>query len=375
MLRKRFYDAVRDTDFDSPPHDGEPKPKRRLTISSLLSSTSPTCIVCWEPTPSTFTTDNYLPLHNCLFSCSDCCSVTCASCVVAYVQACVNDRSLLPIRCPLPTCRSVIPLDVLHNIVPDYLIQILHGRDVLALQDAIQLSDAPSSQNPSCRHQDSHEQSLPVAEDCLSQKDAPGNDVNSGDSDSTFLALAREQKWQTCPDCRMIVERSSGCPHMVCLCGAEFCYNCGERWSSTGFGCPRRCGLPAEDPDHLLHALPETFDALRENIWRRFTALYETFRTQLEIANHSTFLPDSHGEQQHASLQSILTTQSFTTSNANVCTIQDSVESTDALTLTGTCDPQTENSLHVVDFNVAELRSDMMRLRSIVHPTYFDHNL
>ena len=33
---------------------------------------------------------------------------------------------------------------------------------------------------------------------------------------------------QTCPRCYVIVQRSEGCPSMLCLCGCRFCYTCGK---------------------------------------------------------------------------------------------------------------------------------------------------
>ncbi|KAK7435137.1 hypothetical protein VKT23_019830 [Stygiomarasmius scandens] len=59
--------------------------------------------------------------------------------------------------------------------------------------------------------------------------------------------LAKEQKWQTCPGCKQIVERTEGCPHMVCRCEAQFCYGCGSDWQQ-GTGCT--CGQqPAPGAD------------------------------------------------------------------------------------------------------------------------------
>ncbi|KAF5354506.1 hypothetical protein D9758_012409 [Tetrapyrgos nigripes] len=43
--------------------------------------------------------------------------------------------------------------------------------------------------------------------------------------------LAKSQKWQTCPGCKHMVEKTEGCFHMVCRCGEEFCYGCGEKWT------------------------------------------------------------------------------------------------------------------------------------------------
>ena len=56
-----------------------------------------------------------------------------------------------------------------------------------------------------------------------------------------LLRTARQQHWQTCPNCGTLVERSEGCLHMTCTCGAEFCYNCGESYPSRCTGhCRRR---------------------------------------------------------------------------------------------------------------------------------------
>ncbi|KAH8891744.1 hypothetical protein GQ53DRAFT_615387, partial [Thozetella sp. PMI_491] len=41
--------------------------------------------------------------------------------------------------------------------------------------------------------------------------------------------LATRNRWRRC-SCGHWVEKSSGCLHMTCLCGAEWCYRCGARW-------------------------------------------------------------------------------------------------------------------------------------------------
>jgi hypothetical protein len=38
----------------------------------------------------------------------------------------------------------------------------------------------------------------------------------------------------------MIVEKTSGCDHMTCRCGYQFCYICGGKWSSN-----HKCIRPA----------------------------------------------------------------------------------------------------------------------------------
>ncbi|KAI1169743.1 hypothetical protein F4777DRAFT_592493 [Nemania sp. FL0916] len=46
------------------------------------------------------------------------------------------------------------------------------------------------------------------------------------------LSLATEKGWRSCPGCKRVVEQISGCDHMTCKCGGEFCYVCGRVWGS-----------------------------------------------------------------------------------------------------------------------------------------------
>jgi len=50
--------------------------------------------------------------------------------------------------------------------------------------------------------------------------------------DLMLFKLAKECEWQRCASCKHIVERSSGCCHMLCRCGYEFCYKCGSKWKT-----------------------------------------------------------------------------------------------------------------------------------------------
>ncbi|WJX31351.1 hypothetical protein P8452_19787 [Trifolium repens] len=50
------------------------------------------------------------------------------------------------------------------------------------------------------------------------------------ENDRKFLELARREMWQKCPICSIYVERHSGCEHIQCRCGCNFCYMCGKFW-------------------------------------------------------------------------------------------------------------------------------------------------
>ena len=59
--------------------------------------------------------------------------------------------------------------------------------------------------------------------------------------DKKLKALIEKGKWKFCPACGHLLDRSSGCNHMTCPCGAEFCYRCGLMWENQRAACD--CGL------------------------------------------------------------------------------------------------------------------------------------
>ena len=47
---------------------------------------------------------------------------------------------------------------------------------------------------------------------------------------------AKKKGWQTCPGCKAVVQRLSGCNSMICRCGVKFCYLCGMKMSKCRYG-------------------------------------------------------------------------------------------------------------------------------------------
>jgi hypothetical protein len=39
-----------------------------------------------------------------------------------------------------------------------------------------------------------------------------------------------EKNTKACPSCKALVEKSIGCSKIKCLCGAEFCFTCNQKW-------------------------------------------------------------------------------------------------------------------------------------------------
>lgn len=49
--------------------------------------------------------------------------------------------------------------------------------------------------------------------------------------DAALERLASRERWRNCPHCRRTVELLSGCNHITCKCGHEFCYVCGTSYT------------------------------------------------------------------------------------------------------------------------------------------------
>eukprot|EP00013_Stygamoeba_regulata_P013022 CAMPEP_0177680958 /NCGR_PEP_ID=MMETSP0447-20121125/30451_1 /TAXON_ID=0 /ORGANISM="Stygamoeba regulata, Strain BSH-02190019" /LENGTH=542 /DNA_ID=CAMNT_0019190325 /DNA_START=98 /DNA_END=1723 /DNA_ORIENTATION=+ len=60
--------------------------------------------------------------------------------------------------------------------------------------------------------------------------------------DPTFGQLAKSTR--RCPDCGVFLERTEGCNHMTCTCGAQFCYVCLQNYHSHNSS---QCGVLARE--------------------------------------------------------------------------------------------------------------------------------
>lgn len=107
-----------------------------------------------------------------------------------------------PLYCSSPTCGAFLPP---------------------ANADGPDLVECSSCFNNTCRH-------------CRAPYH-PGIECPADTATQEARALATARGWRECPTCRNMVEKASGCRHMTCRCGMQFCYRCGRRWDQCRFSC------------------------------------------------------------------------------------------------------------------------------------------
>jgi E3 ubiquitin-protein ligase RNF144 len=125
--------------------------------------------------------------------------------------------------CPFRNCSAVL----LKDIAPDEL-----GSSSGAAAVVIKESECPE-----CRRLFCAQCGVPwhAGLDCSEFQRL--SDSEKEICDLMLFKLAKECEWQRCASCKHIVERSSGCCHMLCRCGYEFCYKCGSEWKEAGMPC------------------------------------------------------------------------------------------------------------------------------------------
>ncbi|KAL4592210.1 hypothetical protein LXL04_005197 [Taraxacum kok-saghyz] len=71
-------------------------------------------------------------------------------------------------------------------------------------------------------------------------------------NEAKLKSLASTKKWRQCVKCKNMVELATGCNHISCRCGHEFCYTCGGEWinKKATCTCPKRRNI-----NHLFETL------------------------------------------------------------------------------------------------------------------------
>ncbi|KAF9081554.1 hypothetical protein BGX23_000743 [Mortierella sp. AD031] len=165
----------------------------------------------------------------------------CLECLARYVDTQVKAQAW-PITCPHESCREVVSSFAVETLLGSGAFQ-WHR---LAVEHAIQKKiycpyNACGRLIDGDRNDEQEAVDLPCPYCsklfCAMCHGEAHKGINCEQRlDKIFANLATDSNWKSCPSCNHMIEKESGCNHMTCRCGTEFCYTCG----SNGWPCRSR---------------------------------------------------------------------------------------------------------------------------------------
>ncbi|CAK3745156.1 Hypothetical predicted protein [Lecanosticta acicola] len=167
----------------------------------------------------------------------------CRPCLEELFRLSMKDESLFPPRCD----NQEIPLDFVRFFLPSSV-----AKEFEAKYEELSTKNRTYCHDRTCQTFISTALNEEIATcprctktTCIMCK----SPSHSGDcpQDAALQQLvetADAHQWQRCYQCARFVELNTGCNHMTCPCGAQFCYVCGARWHA--------CACPQWDEQRLV---------------------------------------------------------------------------------------------------------------------------
>jgi hypothetical protein len=167
-------------------------------------------------------------------------------CIEKYVVGKIKERSF-PIRCPNEKCKKEMAEDDVKDSIQtpsllkyqQYYVQYSFNSYIGKHSNEYLCCLTPDCRGVYWLEDDTSEFTCTICDKsyCLRCKTEWHEGVTCEEFieqkiDAPFFKLAEKRGLQKCPSCGYYVEKDEGCNHMVCNCGEEFCYKCGEIWGS-----------------------------------------------------------------------------------------------------------------------------------------------
>ncbi|KAG9239653.1 hypothetical protein BJ875DRAFT_448003 [Amylocarpus encephaloides] len=199
----------------------------------------------------------------------------CGPCLMALFNASLIDVSLFPPRC----CKKpILPEDKVCIFINSALAQKYEQKKI-----EHETKNRTYCSNPKClvflqaaNHRNVERATCPECErvTCTICK-AEGHDGDCPKDEGILqvLEMASEKGWRRCGQCKAVVELDTGCYHITCRCGSQFCYLCGASWKT--------CTCPHWDESRLYSRTSQVVERRggRENRQARVDAVAGQSRT------------------------------------------------------------------------------------------------
>ncbi|XP_076890393.1 E3 ubiquitin-protein ligase RSL1-like [Bidens hawaiensis] len=178
----------------------------------------------------------------------------CLDCIRGHVAAKIKEN-VTKVKCPDPSCKGLIGPEVCRSIVPK---EVLERWENILCESLINESlkfycpfkdcsvmlvddggvTITSSECPNCHRLFCVQCKVAwhCGINCIEYQSLKKGEKSP--NDILLTNLAKEKRWMKCPNCKLFVEKTSGCNHISCRCGHQFCYRCGKPDNGHGHICP-----------------------------------------------------------------------------------------------------------------------------------------
>ncbi|KAK7956509.1 uncharacterized protein PG986_005731 [Apiospora aurea] len=182
----------------------------------------------------------------------------CRDCLLRLFEDSMRDETLFPPRC----CKRPLPLDKNILFLPQAVVETFRKKTVefstpnrtyCHRKECLAFISPARYVNGVARCGDCG------ANTCASCKGAShSGDCPHDENLQQVMELARSKGWQRCKECWTMAELKTGCYHITCRCGAQFCYICGTPWEPIGRGqWKKQCDCVQWDEHRLLERAAE----------------------------------------------------------------------------------------------------------------------
>ncbi|KAJ5773349.1 Zinc finger RING/FYVE/PHD-type [Penicillium paradoxum] len=194
---------------------------RSIRVLSPADSFKPVCSSCQETSNNIFQTK--------------CSHFYCKSCLIRLFTTSLKDESMFPPRC----CKKPIQGSGLKNMIGSALVE-QHRTKNLEIND---------HNRTYCSNSRCSRYILPTVtfgtrflttvgtckcgvRTCRKCKKPAHGGKCLYQLDKSIEKLMQRKGWQRCSRCGHVVELTTGCMHITCMCKAEWCYICGRKWKT-----------------------------------------------------------------------------------------------------------------------------------------------
>ncbi|PWA73506.1 IBR domain-containing protein [Artemisia annua] len=230
----------------------------QITKAMESSKKIETCVICLEDKSM----DQF-------FSVKGCNHEYCCDCMKQHVEAKLRDGMMA--KCPHEGCESELKIDGCENILTPKLAEMMKQ---LLKEASIPVTEKFYCPYPKCStlmsKAEVHQLTRSIYEigaricdkcggtfcvscrvpwhknmDCAEYKRRNPNPLVQ---ESKLKNLAAKNLWRQCIKCKHMIELATGCYHMTCRCGYEFCYTCGAEWKNK----KATCTCPLWDEENIV---------------------------------------------------------------------------------------------------------------------------